>query len=164
MVTNTKKNHPSTPQPPTSRKFWRNQGKTVGKTSSYANKKTRNAQNLTSFSKINSNKKPFKLLIHHHKMKMALVVINNKQQQEKNDKPEPKMKPKWNNRKNNRNLPHTNWSLHNRPPREIRNIIPELPAQNVPALPQSINPLVRQHRSHRCNKKPQSQTQTQTPD
>jgi hypothetical protein len=94
-------------------------------------------------------------------MKMALVVTNNNQQQEKNDKPEPKMKPNEN-RKSNRNLPHTNWSLHNRLPREIRNIIPELPAQNVPALPQSVNPLIRQHRSHRCNRKKKTQSQANT--
>jgi hypothetical protein len=58
-----------------------------------------------------------------------------------------------------RNSPHNNWSLHNHPPREIRNIIPELPTQNVPALPHNSSPLVRQHRSNTCNKKPQSQNQ-----
>jgi len=60
-----------------------------------------------------------------------------------------------------RNSPHNNWSLHNHPPREVRNIIPELPTQNMPALPQNSSPLVRQHRSHSCNKKPRSQIQTQ---
>jgi hypothetical protein len=38
--------------------------------------KPTNAQNLTSFSKINSNKKPFRMLNHHHKMKMALIKTN----------------------------------------------------------------------------------------
>jgi hypothetical protein len=33
----------------------------------------------------------------------------------------------------------------------------------VPALPQNSSPLVRQHRSHSCNMKPQSQIQAQTP-
>jgi hypothetical protein len=60
-----------------------------------------------------------------------------------------------------KNSPHSNWSLHNHPPREVRNIIPELPTQNMPALPQNSSPLVRQHRSHSCNKKPRSQIQTQ---
>jgi hypothetical protein len=91
------------------------------------------------------------------------VINNNQQQEEDKETGTKKRSQKEENKKNNRNLPHTNWSLHNRPPREIRNIIPELPAQNVPALPQSKNPLVRQHRSHRCNKKTQSQMQTQTP-
>jgi hypothetical protein len=40
------------------------------------NQKTTNAQNLTSFSKINSNKKPFRTLNHHHTMKMALIKTN----------------------------------------------------------------------------------------
>ncbi len=45
-------------------------------------------------------------------------------------------------------------SLHNHLPREVRNIIPEPPTQNVPALPQNSSPLVRQHQSHSCNKNP----------
>jgi hypothetical protein len=91
MVINTKRNHPSIPQPSTPIKFCRKQGTTVGKTSNYVSKTTTNAQHLTSFSKINSNKKPFRML-NHHKIKMALTntnlrtklssVINNNQQQE----------------------------------------------------------------------------------
>jgi hypothetical protein len=61
----------------------------------------------------------------------------------------------------NRNSPHNNWSLHNHPPREIRNIIPELPTQNVPAPPQNSSPLARQHRGHSYNKISRSQIQTQ---
>jgi hypothetical protein len=61
----------------------------------------------------------------------------------------------------NKNSPHNNWSLHNHPPREIRNIIPELPTQNVPALPQNSSPLARQHRGHSYNKISRSQIQTQ---
>jgi len=38
--------------------------------------KTTNTQNLTSFSKTNSNKKPFRMLNHHHTMKMALIKTN----------------------------------------------------------------------------------------
>jgi hypothetical protein len=70
-------------------------------------------------------------------------------------------KAKRRNKNKKRNSPHNNWSLHNHPPREVRNIIPELPTQNMPALPQNSSPLVRQHRSHSCNKKPRSQIQTQ---
>jgi hypothetical protein len=51
----------------------------------------------------------------------------------------------------NQNSPHNNWSLHNHLPRKIRNIIPEAPTQNVPALPQNSAPLIRQHRRHSCN-------------
>jgi hypothetical protein len=54
------------------------------------------------------------------------------------------------------NSPHSNWSLHNNLPREIRNIIPEMPAQNMPAQPHSVSPLVSQHRSHSCKIKSQS--------
>jgi hypothetical protein len=61
------------------------------------------------------------------------------------------------------NSPHNKWSLHNRPPREIRNVIPEPPTQNVPALPQNSSPLVRQHRSHSFNEKtPVTNTTTNT--
>jgi hypothetical protein len=49
------------------------------------------------------------------------------------------------------NSPHSNWNLHNNPPRELRNIIPEMSTQNMPAQPQSMIPLVNQHRSHSCN-------------
>jgi len=61
------------------------------------------------------------------------------------------------------NSPHNNWSLHNHPPRKIRNIIPETPTQNVPALPQNSAPLIRQHRRHSCNKKSESKIQPETP-
>jgi hypothetical protein len=71
----------------------------------------------------------------------------------KTEKPKPQKSHKEEMENKNRNSPHSNWSLHNHPPREIRNIIPELPTQNVPALPHNSSPLVRQHRSHNCNKK-----------
>jgi hypothetical protein len=61
----------------------------------------------------------------------------------------------------NKNSPHSNWSLHNNPPRDIRNIIPEPPAQHMPALPHNCSPLIKQHRSHNYNKKPRSQIRTQ---
>jgi hypothetical protein len=51
------------------------------------------------------------------------------------------------------NSPQNNRSLHNHPPRKIRNIIPETPTQNMPALPQNSAPLIRQHRRHSCNLK-----------
>ncbi len=38
----------------------------------------KNTQNLTSFSKTNNNKKPFRMLIHHHTMKTALIKTNPK--------------------------------------------------------------------------------------
>jgi hypothetical protein len=66
-------------------------------------------------------------------------------------------------RKKNRNSPHNNWSLHNHLPREIRNIIPEPPTQNVPALPQNSAPLIRQHRRHSYNKKSESKLQPEAP-
>jgi hypothetical protein len=37
---------------------------------------TTNTQNLTSFSKTNSNKTPFRMPNHHHTMKMALIKTN----------------------------------------------------------------------------------------
>ncbi len=83
------------------------------------------------------------------------TAITKKRNQNRRKQPKERMKNK------NRNSPHNNWSLHNHPPREIRNIIPELPTQNVPALPHNSSPLVRQHRSHNYNKNPRSQTQTQ---
>jgi hypothetical protein len=51
------------------------------------------------------------------------------------------------------NSPHSNWSLHYDLPRELRNIIPEISTQNMPAQPHSMIPLVNQNRSHSCNTK-----------
>jgi hypothetical protein len=62
----------------------------------------------------------------------------------------------------NRDSPHDDWSLHNNLPREFRNVVPEMPTQNMTAQPQSIEPLVSPHRSHSCNIKTQSWTQPQT--
>ena len=59
-------------------------------------------------------------------------------------------------RKNKQNSPHSKWSLHNNLPRKFRNVVPEMPAQNKPAQPQSIEPLIRPHRSHSCKNKTQS--------
>ncbi len=63
------------------------------------------------------------------KTKPSHQVINSSQQHTNTEKPEPQKtaKKKRNERKKNRNSPYNNWSLHNHPPREIRNIIPELP-------------------------------------
>jgi hypothetical protein len=99
-------------------------------------------------------------------MKMALIKTNLQTKLSSSNQQQPTLRRGQRNRnRNKKNIfkktsPHTNWSLHNSPPRKIRNIIPEPPTQDVPALPQSKNPLVRQHRSHRCNKKTQSQMQT----
>jgi hypothetical protein len=65
--------------------------------------------------------------------------------------------------KKNRNSPHNNWSLHNHPPRKIRNIIPEAPTQNVPTLPQNSAPLIRQHRRHSWNEKSKSKIYQEHP-
>jgi hypothetical protein len=126
--------------------------------------KTTNAQNIASFSKTNTNRKPFRMLNHHYRMRIALIktklrtkLSSSNQQQptairrQRNRNRRKSQKEEMKNK--NRNSPHNNWSLHNHPPREIRNIIPELPTQNVPALPQNSSPLARQHRSHSCNKK-----------
>jgi hypothetical protein len=98
-------------------------------------------------------------------MKIALIKTSLKSKLSTSNQQQPTARTRQRNRNCNkknifRTSPHTNWSLHNSPPREIRDIIPEPPTQDVPALPQSKNPLVRQHRSHRCNKKTQSQMQT----
>jgi hypothetical protein len=100
-------------------------------------------------------------------MKMALIKTNLQTKLSSSNQQQPTLRRGQRNRNRNKEnifrkktSPHTNWSLHNSPPRKIRNIIPELPTQDVPALPQSKNPLVRQHWSHRCNKKTQSQMQT----
>ncbi len=78
------------------------------------------------------------------------------------EKPKPQKKSVKDIESIHRNSPHSKRSLHNRPPREIRNIIPELPTQNMPALPQNSSPLVRQHRSHNCNEKSRSHIQART--
>jgi hypothetical protein len=83
------------------------------------------------------------------------VYNNNQQQQEyRETKTADKSYRGAGNKKDN--SPHSDWSLHNNPPRELRNIIPEMPTQNMPAQPQSIIPLISQHRSHSCNIKSQS--------
>ncbi len=124
-----------------------------------------NAQHLTSFSKINSNQEHFRTLNHHQRMEIALIKKRTKlstsnPQQPINSKNTEKPKPQKNQYREagskKKNSPHSNWSLHNDPPRKLRNIIPEMPTQNMPAQPQSISPLVSQHRSHSCNIKSQS--------
>jgi hypothetical protein len=126
-----------------------------------------NAQHLTSFNKINSSRKQFKTLNHRRKMKIAInkkssrtKLSTSNPQQPINSKNTEKPKPQKNQYREagskKENSPHSNWSLHNNPPRELRNIIPEMPTQNMPAQPQSISPLVSQHRSHSCNIKSQS--------
>jgi hypothetical protein len=90
------------------------------------------------------------------KTKLSTEPLSSNQQQanskKKTEEQKPQKKSKERIKNQNRNLPHTNWSLHNRPTRKIRNIISELPTQNVPALPQNSSPLVGQHRSHSCSK------------
>ncbi len=66
-----KEYHPSIPQPRTTITFRKNQGRSF-KISSYLNK-TAYAQNIASFSKTNTNKKPFRTLNHHYRMKIALI-------------------------------------------------------------------------------------------
>jgi hypothetical protein len=114
--------------------------------------------------KISNDRKNFRTLNHHYKNGIALIktelktklsssnqqqptAIRRQRNQNRRKSQEEEMKTK------NRNSPHNNWSLHNHPPREIRNIVPEVPTQNMPALPHNSSPLVRQHRSHSCNKK-----------
>ena len=112
------------------------------------------------------------MLNHHYRMEIALIKTKLRTKLSSSNQQQPTAIRRQRNRnrgksqkgemKNkNRNSPHNNWSLHNHPPREIRNIVLEVPTQNVPALPQNSSPLVRQHRSHSCNKKPRSQIQTQ---
>ena len=50
-----------------------------------------------------------------------------------------------------RDSPHNNRSLHNNLPGKFRNVVPEVPTQNMTAQPQSMEPLVSPHRSHSCN-------------
>ena len=115
--------------------------------------KTTNTQNLTSFSKTNTNRKPFRMLNHHYRMKMALIKTKLRTKPSSSNQRQPtviriernrirRKSQKKEMRKKNRNSPHSNWSLHNRPPREIRNIVPEMPTKNVPALPHNSSPLV----------------------
>jgi hypothetical protein len=155
-------------------KFKRSQGTNVRKISSYKNKKQQTHRTSHSSATQNTNKKPFRMLNHHYRMKMALIKTKLRNKPSSSNQQQPtviriqgnrirRKSQKKEMRNKNRNSPHSNWSLHNRPPRKIRNIIPETPAQNVPALPQNSSPLVRQHRSHSCNMKPQSQIQAQTP-
>jgi hypothetical protein len=126
-----------------------------------------NAQHLTSFNKINSSRKQFKTLNRRRKMKIAInkkssrtKLSTSNPQQPINSKNTEKPKPQKNQYREagskKENSPHSNWSLHNNPPRKFRNIIPEMPTQNMPAQPQSISPLVSQHRSHSCKIKSQS--------
>jgi hypothetical protein len=98
---------------------------------------------------------------HLYLMKIALIKTKPKTKLSSSNQQQPTARRKQRNRKpqkefkkKNRDSPHNNWSLHNHPPREIRNIIPEPPTQNVPALPQNSSPLVRQHWSHSCNENP----------
>ena len=37
-----------------------------------------------------------------------------------------------------KNSPHNNWSLHNNLPGKFRNVVPEMPTQNMTTQPQSI--------------------------
>jgi hypothetical protein len=95
-------------------------------------------------------------------MEIALIKTNLKNQKtikyttatnssKKTEKPKPQKNHTEEQEIKKDNSPHSNWSLHNNPPRELRNIIPEMSTQNMPAQPQSIIPLVNQHRSHSCN-------------
>jgi hypothetical protein len=77
MVTDTKRNHPSIPQPSASKNFEETKAKLSEKHRTMQTE-NKNAQNLTSFSKTNNNKKPFRMLIHHHTMKTALIKTNPK--------------------------------------------------------------------------------------
>ncbi len=88
--------------------------------------------------------------------------IDNSQQRQEYRETETAERVSERNRKIQRNSPHSKRSLHNYPPREVRNIIPEPPTQNMPALPQNSSPLVRQHQSHSCNKKFRSHIQART--
>ena len=170
-----KEYHPSIPKPSTPIKFRRNQGTSIRKISNYVGKNQQMHRTSHRSAKINSNKKPFAMLNRHYRMKMALIKTKLRTKPSSSSQQQPtviriqrnrtrRKSQKKDMRNKNRNSPHSKRSLHNRPPREIRNIIPELPTQNVPALPQNSSPLIRQHRSHSCNKKPQSRIQAQTPD
>jgi hypothetical protein len=100
-------------------------------------------------------------------MKIALIKTKPRTKLSSSNQQQPtaiRRQKNRNRRKNQKeemkNSPHSNWSLHNHPPREVRNIITELPTQNMPALPQISSPLVRQHRSHSCKKKKKKKKKT----
>jgi hypothetical protein len=109
------------------------------------------------------------MLNHHYRIEIALIKtkLRTKLSSCNQQQPTAIRRQNRNRRKNQKeeikNSPHNKWSLHNHPPREIRNIIPEVPTQNMPALPHNSSPLVRQHRSHNCNRKtPVTNTKTNT--
>ncbi len=110
------------------------------------------------------------MLNHQYRMEIAIIKtkLRTKLSSSNQQQPTAIRRQKNRNRRKNqkekmKNSPHSNWSLHNQPPREVRNIIPELPTQNMPALPQNSSPRVRQHRNHSCNEKtPVTNTSTNT--
>ena len=73
--------------------------------------------------------------------------INKEKKEEENHRKSHRKKE----RNNKRNSPHSEWSLHNNLSRKFRNIVPEMPTQNMATQPQSIEPLISPHRSHSCN-------------
>jgi hypothetical protein len=76
-------------------------------------------------------------------MKALDSNINKEKEERKTQKITQKKK-----RNNKRNSPHSKWSLHNNLPRKFRNVVPEMPTQNMATQPQSIEPLISPHRSH----------------
>ncbi len=87
-----KEYHPSIPKPSTPIKFRKNQGTSVRKISNYVDEKQQTHRTSHRSAKINSNKKPFRMLHHHYRWKQHLSrqklknqnhhqVINNNQQQ-----------------------------------------------------------------------------------
>jgi hypothetical protein len=83
------------------------------------------------------------LSYHHYLMKALDSNINKEKEERKTQKITQKKK-----RNNKRNSPHSKWSLHNNLPRKFRNVVPEMPTQNMATQPQSIEPLISPHRSH----------------
>jgi hypothetical protein len=86
-------------------------------------------------------------LSYHHYLMEALDCNINKTKEEEETHRKPHRK-KGNNKQNS---PHSKRSLHNNPPRKFRNVVPEMPTQNMATQPQSIAPLISPHWSHSCN-------------
>jgi len=83
-------------------------------------------------------------------------VYNSNQQQQEYRETDTAENSQYKEQKKKRNSPHNNRSLHNNLPRKFRNVVPEMPTQNMPAQPHSIEPLISPHRSHSCNIKTHS--------
>ena len=110
--------------------------------------KTKTTKRRSSHGKKNKGSLKANFLSYHHYLMKALDCnINMKKEEEEIHRKSHRKKK----RNNKRNSPHNKWSLHNNLPRKFRNVVPEMPTQNMAAQPHSIEPLISPHRSHSCN-------------